>query len=124
MEKFDLQLSIENFNCSESWSTRLKERNGLVFHAVSSKSAAADASVCQSWQERRLQEILREFKPEDVSDIDKAALFFKLFLTKSFSLKSEHCTGGKFSKERPSVLIGANMNESNKLQPLVIAKSK
>lgn len=123
-EEFDLQLGIEGFACSERWLTRFKERNGLVFRAVSGEAAAADATACGDWQARRLPEILQEYSPESIYNVDETALFFKLLPSKSLSFKGERCTGGKLSKDRLTVLIGANMTGSDKLKPLVIGKSK
>lgn len=91
-EEFVLQLGIEGFSCSEGWFTRFKERNGLVFRAVSGESAAVDVSACQNWQAGRLPEILREYKPQDIYNVDETALFFKLLPTKSLSFKGERCT--------------------------------
>lgn len=122
--EFALRLGIENFSCSEGWLSRFKERSGLVFRAVSGESAVAVADACKDWQERRLPEVLRQFSPDDIYNVDETALFFKLLPTRTISFKGEHCTGGKLSKERLTVLVGANMSGTNRLKPLVIGKSK
>ena len=43
---------------------------------------------------------------------------------KTFRVKGEKCIGGKLSKERVTVLVGANMSGSEKRKLLVIIKSK
>ena len=43
---------------------------------------------------------------------------------KTLRVKREKCTGGKLSKERVTVLVGANMSGSEKRKLLVIGKSR
>ena len=43
---------------------------------------------------------------------------------KSIVFKGEKCFGGKFSKERISLLLTANMSGTDKLTPMIIGKSK
>ena len=45
-------------------------------------------------------------------------------LDKTLRMKGEKCIGGKLSKERVTVIVGANMSESEKRKLLVIGKSK
>ncbi|XP_049524040.1 tigger transposable element-derived protein 4-like [Dermacentor silvarum] len=123
-EEFVLQLGIADFLCSEGWLTRFKDRNGLVFRTIAGEATAADATACRDWRAGRLPGIMHHFKDEDVYNVDETALFFKLLPTKSMTFKGEKCTGGKLSKERVTVLVGANMSGSDKLKLLVIGKSK
>ena len=48
---------------------------------------------------------------------------FQMQPSKTLHFRGEKCTGGKQSKERLSVLVGANMGGSEKLKLLVIGKS-
>lgn len=123
-EEFVLQLGIKDFLCSEGWLTRFKERNGLVFRTIAGEAAAADATACRDWRAGRLPEIMRQFKDDDIYNVDETALFFKLLPSKSIAFKGELCTGGKLSKDRLTVLVGGNMSGSDKLKLLVIGKSK
>lgn len=123
-EEFVLQLGITDFLCSEGWLTRFKERNGLVFRTIAGEAAAADATACRDWRAGRLPEIMRQFKVDDIYNVDETALFYRLLPSKSIAFKGELCTGGKLSKERLTVLVGANMSGSDKLKLLVIGKSK
>lgn len=38
------------------------------------------------------------------------------------AIKCEKCSGGKLSKERVTVLVGSNMNRTDKLKPFIIDK--
>jgi DDE superfamily endonuclease len=44
-------------------------------------------------------------------------------LGKTYTYTNEQCHGGKYSKERITVLVGANMTGTEKLELLVIGKS-
>ncbi|XP_072143609.1 tigger transposable element-derived protein 4-like [Dermacentor andersoni] len=123
-EELVLQLGVTDFLCSEGWLTRFKDRNGLVFRIIAGEAAAADATACRDLRAERLPEIMRQFKDDDIYNVDETALFFKLLPTKSMAFKGEKCTGGKLSKERLTVLVGANMSGSDKLKLLVIGKLK
>nr|XP_042909311.1 tigger transposable element-derived protein 6-like [Parasteatoda tepidariorum] len=56
--------------------------------------------------------------------MDECGLFFNLLPDKTFAFKGEPCHGGKNSKERLTILVGASMNGIEKLPILVIGKSK
>lgn len=118
------RMGIENFNISDGWLSRFKRRHGLVFKAVSGEAAAVNRDVCSTWQQGRLQEILNAYDPRDVFNVDEMGLFYKALPSKTLTYKGEACTGGKRSKERITVLVGANVDGSEKLKLLVVAKSK
>lgn len=50
--------------------------------------------------------------------------FYKCTPDKTYALKNEQCKGGKNSKERVTILAGANADNSEKLSLLMIGKSK
>jgi hypothetical protein len=66
---------------------------------------------------------LREYGPDNVFNLDEFALFFKATPDKTMELKGKSCADGKFSKERLSVLAGANMTGKEKTPLLIIGKS-
>ncbi|KAJ8886754.1 hypothetical protein PR048_012966 [Dryococelus australis] len=49
--------------------------------------------------------------------------FLTYFLIKTLSFKGEQCIDGQQSKKRVTILLGANMNGSEKLPPLVTGKA-
>ncbi|KAL4090345.1 hypothetical protein QTP88_025202 [Uroleucon formosanum] len=55
---------------------------------------------------------------------DKFGLFFKCTPDRTLTFKGDTCQGGKNSKERVTVVVGANMIGTEKLKLLVIGKSK
>lgn len=72
----------------------------------------------------RPKQLLAEFAPSDVYNVDEMGLFYKLLQKKTPSFRNEPCCGGKLSKHRVTFLVDANMVGSNKLQLLIVGKSK
>lgn len=58
-----------------------------------------------------------------IFNADELGLFFKCTPDKTYTMKGELCKGGKSSKERVTVLVGANMDGSEKLPMLMNGKS-
>lgn len=118
------RMGIEDFRVSDGWLSRFKKRHGLVLKTVSGESAAVNRDICSHWQQGRLQEILETYEQRDVFNIDEMGLFYKALPTKTLAYKGETCVGGKRSKDRITVLVGANMDGSEKLKMVVVGKSK
>lgn len=68
-------------------------------------------------------ELIEGYEPKDIFNIDETGLFFKCMPNKTLTFKGEKCSGRKNSKERVTVLVGANMDGSEKLPLLMIGKS-
>lgn len=117
------ELNVENFNASNGWIERFKERHGLSFKKICGESAAVDESKINSWKNLILKEILSNYKPSDIYNLDETGLFFRLQPDKTLCFRQENCSGGKKSKERLTVLLGSNMLGTDKLKPVVIGKS-
>ena len=54
----------------------------------------------------------------------KLSMFYKLLPDNTYTINNEDCHGGKLSKERVTILLGANLTGNDKLKLLVIGKSK
>ena len=67
-----------------------------------------------------LPQLLSQYKPEVVYNVDETGLFYKLKTDKSLTFKNEKCVGGKKAKERLTILVGASMAAAL----LVIGNSK
>lgn len=119
------QLLGVEFSASNGWLDRFKKRNGLVYKQICGESEAVDLENVNSWRTNILSQYLRKYEPKDVFNADEFGLFFKLMPNKTITtLKGEKCHGGKLSKERLTVLVGSNADGSEKLDLLVIGKSK
>lgn len=98
-------------------------RNSITFKTVQGEEGAVDVGELTDWQTSVLRKELGKYEPKDVFNLDETGLFWKLLPNKTMAFKGERCTAGKKSKERLTVVVGANMDGSEKLPLLVIGKS-
>lgn len=122
-EEFGASLGKDSFKASTGWLDGFKERNKISFKAVCGESGAVDTNVANDWK-NSLVEMVGDVADKDVFNVDETGLFYKSTPDKTMAFKKENCSGGKHSKDRFTVLIGANMDGSEKLPLLVIGKSK
>ncbi|XP_071044155.1 tigger transposable element-derived protein 4-like [Parasteatoda tepidariorum] len=101
-----------------------KDRNSLSFKTICGEAAAVDGDAIENWRNSVLKDILSRFDASNVFNLDETGLFYRLLPDKTLSFKGEKCITGKASKQRLTLLLGANMNGNEKLKPLVIGKSK
>ena len=116
------QLGQTDFKCSDGWFDRFKARHDVTFRIVSGESNDAPQAAIDDWQ-KKLPAILAGFDPCDVFNADETALFFQLLPSKTYTYKGDPCHGGKNSKQRLTLMIGTNMDGSEKLPILAIGKS-
>ncbi|KMZ76545.1 hypothetical protein ZOSMA_10068G00010, partial [Zostera marina] len=117
-------LMVEGFKASEGWLSNFKERHGIVFKKVQGEAAAVDMEAVDNWRQDILIKLLTEYSPKNVFNVDETGLFWRLMPDKTMTFKGDKCSGGKKSKERITVLVGSNMDGSEKIPLLVIGKSK
>ena len=115
-------LGEESFEPTIGFIDRWKARHNICLKAVSGEEGAVSEDVVQPWTAGRPQ-LLNDYKPENVYNVDETGLFFKLCPDWSLSLRGEKYTGGKKSKERLTVLEGGSI-AGEKLPLLVIGKAK
>ncbi|KAM7281320.1 tigger transposable element-derived protein 4-like, partial [Ixodes scapularis] len=90
-----LRMGLVDFTASDGWIDKFKKRHGLVFKTVSGESAGVNTDVIESWQETRLQEILRDYQPADIYNADECGLVFKCLPNKTLWPRNRKCAGGK-----------------------------
>ena len=117
------ELKIEGFHASNGWLEKFTRRHSITFKSVQGEAGAVNMFVLNDWQQEILKATIDEFLPDDVYNVDETGLFWRLLPNKTLAFKGEQCTTGKKSKDRITVLIGANMTGSEKLPLLVIGKS-
>lgn len=122
-EEIAKKLNIE-FVASNGWIDRMKNRAGLVYKCVNGESKSVDMLEADEWKENVLPNLMSGYEEKNIFNMDECALFFNLLPNKTFAFKGENCCGGKSSKERVTVLLGSNMNGSEKLPLLIVGKSK
>ncbi|GBL99789.1 Tigger transposable element-derived protein 4 [Araneus ventricosus] len=118
------ELNIEDFGGSNGWLECFTDRHCLSFRTICREAAAVEGEAIEDWKNSVLKDILSRFDASDVFNLDETGLFYRLLPDKTLSFMGEKCTSGKASKQRLTLLFGANMSGNEKLKPLVIGKSK
>lgn len=121
-EEFAGKMKIDSFKASSGWFFGFKDRNDISFKNVCGESASVDNEMAGEWL-RGLSNLIADYEPSNIFNVDETGLFFKCLPNKTFTFKGERCSGGKNSKERLTILVGANMDGSEKLPLLMIGKS-
>lgn len=121
--EFAEELGIEGFKGSTGWLKTFKSRNGIIEKIISGESASVSEVDCEFYQTNVLRKLLNEYDSNDVYNLDEFGLFFKCLPDRTLTFIGDTCHGGKKSKERLTVMVGANMTGSDKLKLLVIGKS-
>lgn len=121
-EQFANELDKHNFKASTGWLDGFKERNNISFKSICGESSAVNKCDADQWK-KDLQEMIADRDPKDIFNVDETGLFFKCTPNKTLAFKDDKCHGGKLSKERVTLLVGANMNGTEKLPLLMIGKA-
>jgi hypothetical protein len=106
-----------------SWVERFKQRYGIVKIKKAGESAGVDQEIIRVWKDGQLQDILNRYKPCDIYNADETGLFWKMLPENSLGFAGQSHHGKKEPKSRVTLLVGANMQGSDKLPLLVIGKS-
>lgn len=118
--------NLPNFDESKidiNWINRFKQRHSIGSKKQHGEAGAVSARDELMWKEERLPEIQRNFQRKDIFNADECGLFWKVMPDRTLSFKKDKCSGGKKSKERITVVVGASaMGE--KLPLWIIGKAK
>ncbi|XP_075469458.1 tigger transposable element-derived protein 4 [Ascaphus truei] len=119
--EFAQKLGHEDFTCSNGWIDRFKARYGLVFRL---QSPVASTDPAADWYLNVLPNYLNDFPASNVFNTKETGLFYHMLPSNTVAFKGETCPIGRLSRERITVMVGANLDGSEKLPLLVIGKHK
>ncbi|KAG8747572.1 hypothetical protein FRC10_000708, partial [Ceratobasidium sp. 414] len=106
---------------SNGWLGRLKARFGLRVYKFHGEAASAPIDTLDG-EIMRVSELIQQYNAWDVFNVDETALFFRL--PPNQGLAMHQTSGVKADKTRLTYLLGANMDGSEKLEPLIIGHAR
>ena len=97
---------LHNFEYFDGWLAKFKQRFHLKCYTVSGESAEVIDEKLVEQERLKLQEITKDYSPDDVYNADESALFYRLQPNKT--LASSALNGIIESKERLTVMFAVN----------------
>ena len=98
--EFAKELNLEKFQASDGWLHSWKARYNISLKEVSGESKSVTREMTAAWNETSLPTILSRYELKDIYNADDFGLFYQGLSKKTLHLKSEKCSGGKYSKLR------------------------
>lgn len=115
-------LGKTDFEASPGWLNRFKERHSIVFKNVCGESSSVSPDTVDRWVTDSLPKLMEGYDARDVFNADETGIFWRMLPEKTMAVKGDKSHGGNKSKERITLLVGANMDGSEKLPLLAIGK--
>ncbi|XP_052071173.1 tigger transposable element-derived protein 4-like [Mytilus californianus] len=118
------QLGKDDFVATNGWLERWKGRNNIVYKKCHGEKKDADTEAADDWVTNVLPEILMNYNPDDIYNADETGLYYRAIPDGTLTEKFHDVAGSKKSKDRITVMVAANMTDTDKRPLLVIGKSQ
>ncbi|KAH9086319.1 hypothetical protein LEN26_020242 [Aphanomyces euteiches] len=102
---------------SLSWVSRFKTRHGIRSYRLHGEVGTVDVADLNK-QRQELQTLIEQYEPQNVFNMDETGLFFRMLPSRALATMP---ISGK-DKSRISIGLCANMDGSEKMNPVVINK--
>ena len=116
-----LKLNVTGFTASNGWLQQWKTRHNVKQSSAAGGHGEVNAETLESWAER-LPELVKGYELKDIWNADKTGLLWRALPDKSLSEKKGRCKGGKYVKQRITVLLIVNAL-GDKEPPIIIGRS-
>ena len=121
--RFGVQLGYEGWEASSGFLSHFTSRKGLSSKKKAGESAPVNKEQTDHFTENALPSLLEKYELDDIYNVDEKGLFFyRLLPDRTYAFKGGDCHGSEMSKERVTLLLGANMTGNDKLKPILIGK--
>ena len=99
-EKLAKTMNMPNFEATNGWLQRWKERNNLSYKKLHGEQASADVEAGSQWIMNVLPTLLDGCSSVDLYNCDETGLYYRALPDGTYAKKSEKVHGGKKSKQR------------------------
>ncbi|XP_033229131.1 tigger transposable element-derived protein 4-like [Belonocnema kinseyi] len=123
-EFFSAHLGYKDFKAISVWLEKFKNRNGIIYRTLNGEIAFISEEDCEKFLTDILPSLLEVYAIEDIFNTNETGIFFKCLPDKTLIFKGDTCHGGEKSVDHVTVIVCANMSGKEKLELLVIGKSK
>ena len=96
-------------------------RHNISLKVVGGESKSVTDERTDSWNETTLQNVVSNYRFEDIFNADDFGPFYECLPNKNYQLKREKCSGGKKSKVRVARMATARVT-GGKLPMFIIGK--
>ena len=116
-------ISFYGFTASNGWLEKWKVAYGIRETCITGEADDVSIPTVKSWI-KRIPELVRGYKLEDIWNMEEFGVIFKLLPDKGFIEKAKSKKGGKKAKVRLTVAFFVNADGKKVDEPVIIWKSK
>ncbi|XP_041361927.1 tigger transposable element-derived protein 4-like [Gigantopelta aegis] len=88
-------LHKEDFNPTNGWLSRWKERHNIVYKRLHGEKKDADLVAADKWTQTVLPDILKTYEADDIYNADETGLYYRALPDGTLTVKSETVSGSK-----------------------------